>query len=84
MSNFVYVVLKTSSGNYQFKFNSVFENQTEAIDFCKQELRDILNNWNKEKDYKIVCRQEEDNTTRIFTKNLVFAPEYIVTKSEVK
>ena len=84
MGNFVYVVEKRNSYTERLEFNSVFENQTDAINFCKQELHDILNNWNKERDYEIVCEQEENNTTRIFTKNLLFAPQYTVTKSEVK
>lgn len=84
MGNFVYVVEKRNSYTERLEFNSVFENQTGAINFCEQELRDILNNWNKERDYEIVCEQEENNTTRIFTKNLFFAPQYVVTKSEVK
>jgi hypothetical protein len=69
-----------------FKFNSVYENQADAINFCKQELHDILNNWDKEKEYEIICEQKEENnnTVRVFVNGLVFAPEYTVTKCEVK
>lgn len=86
MSNFVYVVEKMNSCMSHFRFNSVFENKLGAINFCKQELHDILNNWDKDKEYEIICKQKEENNdkVRVFVPYLVFAPEYTVTKCEVK